>query len=59
MIIVQQAKRQRGVHTYKEPSRHEDTTINVQQAKKERHAGRHKDNKDSHPVKEQAVNRHG
>ncbi len=32
-------ERQRGVHTYKETSRHEDTIINVQQAK--RHRGVH------------------
>ncbi len=29
-------ERQRGVHTYKEPSRHENTVINVQQAKRQR-----------------------
>jgi hypothetical protein len=31
-------ERQRGVHIYKEPSRHEDTTINVQQGETERSA---------------------
>jgi hypothetical protein len=35
---VQQAKRQRGVHTYKELSSYEDKMINVQQGETERSA---------------------
>jgi hypothetical protein len=38
MINVLQAKKKRGMHTYKEPSRHKDTMMCAAGKEKERHA---------------------